>query len=172
VLFALAGVLMALRPPGVEGGPHREASDLGALMTTAVVLAVAGLAALPALEADRGGRWGQAGAVAALAGAAVGLLGGLGEAAGLDDLWMAVVLGLLAVQLASALLGVWALRSGRLPRAPAALLVASSLAFVVGFNTEDARALMGVPIGATWAWVGYLLWTGNGAPRLGGSPAA
>jgi hypothetical protein len=90
---------------------------------------------------------------------------------GLEALWWVGALGLLAVLVGSVLLGIWALRAGRLAPAPAVLLIATALAFMVGFNTEDARALMAVPSGAAWAWVGYVLWSGTGARRGDAPPA-
>ena len=60
----------------------------------------------------------------------------------------------------SLMVGVAALRTGLLPRWGAAALVVGSLAFLL-FDTEGLRAWFGVPYGAAWVAVGYLMWTGG-----------
>jgi hypothetical protein len=58
------------------------------------------------------------------------------------------------------LLGFVALQQGLLPRAASVVLILSALAFMFGFNTEDARAAMAAPFGMVWIWLGYVLWSG------------
>ena len=56
--------------------------------------------------------------------------------------------------------GVAALLRGVLPRWGAIVLIVRSLLLVV-FNTEGLRAWFGVPYGAAWIVVGYLLFSGR-----------
>lgn len=41
------------------------------------------------------------------------------------------------------------------------LLVVGSLA-MLGFNDQNAQALMAIPFGIAWVAVGYVLWSGRG----------
>ena len=75
-----------------------------------------------------------------------------------------VIPGLLALVLGFLLLAIATLRAGALPRWASALLARGTLA-LVGFNNQNAQALLAIPFGLAWLGVGYALWAG-------GSPAA
>ena len=66
---------------------------------------------------------------------------------------LAVVLGFLLVAGAT-------LRTGALPRWAGALLVVGTLS-LVGFNDQNAQALLAIPFGLAWIGVGYALWSGR-----------
>ena len=66
---------------------------------------------------------------------------------------LALVLGFLLVAVA-------ALRAGALPRWAGAFLLVGTLA-LVGFNDQNAQALMAIPFGLAWVAVGYVLWRGE-----------
>lgn len=70
---------------------------------------------------------------------------------------LALVLGFLLVAIAT-------LRAGALPRWASALLLGGTLA-LVGFNDQNAQALLAIPFGLAWLGVGYALWSG---PRPAG----
>ena len=72
---------------------------------------------------------------------------------------LALVLGFLLVAIAT-------LRTGALPRWASALLVGGTLA-LVGFNDQNAQALLAIPFGLAWLGVGYALWSG---PRTASHP--
>jgi hypothetical protein len=172
VLFAAAAASLALRPPGVVGGSHRESGDLIAAMNVAALFLVAGLAALAARQAGRPGAPARAARLVAGVGAAVAgggialtLLGLLGTAIGLAVPWWTLFLGLLGLCVGSALAGGAALSVGAVPR-PAALPLVATAVMLFLFNTEDARALWAVPFGAAWVVLGYVLWS-DGDERRG-----
>lgn len=66
---------------------------------------------------------------------------------------LAVVLGFLLVAGAT-------LRTGALPRWASALLAIGTLS-LVGFNDQNAQALLAIPFGLAWIGVGYALWSGR-----------
>ena len=72
---------------------------------------------------------------------------------------LALVLGFLLVAIAT-------LRAGALPRWASALLLGGTVA-LVGFNDQNAQALMAIPFGLAWLGVGYALWS---AARPAGRP--
>ena len=54
------------------------------------------------------------------------------------------------------LLGIALLRSGALPRWASTLLVVGTAA-MLGFNDQNARALLAIPFGVAWIGVGFAL---------------
>ncbi|MCA1848221.1 MAG: hypothetical protein LC704_04390, partial [Actinobacteria bacterium] len=58
-------------------------------------------------------------------------------------------------------LGLAVLQAKVLPRWAAVLLIVGTLA-MLGFNDQNARALMAIPNGIAWVAVGYVLWSGRG----------
>ncbi len=66
---------------------------------------------------------------------------------------LALVVGFLLVAIAT-------LRAGTLPRWASALLVVGTLS-LLGFNDQNAQALLAIPFGIAWAAVGYVLWKGD-----------
>jgi hypothetical protein len=153
-LWMVAVVIMALRPPGIEGGPDREVRDLGIVMMASLLLLLLGLWALRPWLATRLGQIGQSAFLASAGGVLIAVLAGFAMAIGLEELWVLLVLGLLIVAVGSFLLGIAVLRSRAMPRSVAVFLIVGGLLFF-GFNTEDARALFALPLGAAWAWLGY-----------------
>jgi hypothetical protein len=71
-----------------------------------------------------------------------------------------VIPGVLALVVGFALLGIAVLRARVLPRWVALLLVVGSLA-MLGFNDQNAQALMAILFGIAWMVVGYVLWSGR-----------
>jgi hypothetical protein len=155
-LWAGASVLMALRPRGVPGGPYRETGDLTAAMFVSLILILVGLAGAHIRQAEGAGRSARTALVLPYVGALLMILGAAGLAVGLDIPWVVVMLGLFAASIGTLLFGLAAFRAGVLPRAAALLLVVGALA-LLRFNTEDWRALLALPFGASWAWLGYTL---------------
>ena len=177
VLWIGAVILMALRPAGVPGGPHRDTGDLVVVMSLSLVLMLGGLAALQARRAGGAGWFGKAGFTLPYLGAAVMFVSGIGLASGLGIPWAMVVLGAFMVAIGLVLFGVAALQARVVPPAPALLLIGGALALLL-FNTEDWRAWLALPFGAAWAWLGYVLATGGGpqpasaTATAGGPPQA
>jgi len=52
-----------------------------------------------------------------------------------------------------------------LPRWAGALLIIGTLA-MLGFNDQNAQALLAVPLGIAWLAVGCTLWSGKGEQPL------
>lgn len=69
-----------------------------------------------------------------------------------------VILGILALIVGYLLLGIAVLRARVLLRWSAMLLVVGSLT-MLGFNDQNAQALMAIPFGIAWMAVGYALWS-------------
>ena len=174
-LWVIGTVIHASKPRGCIAEecafrPMRETGVLeGILMLLSLMLFVAGTAGLVVL-ARRFGRFvkmGNAGVVIGAVGALLLVIAGLVQALffGGDFPLMPyfVVPGVLALLAGFVLLAVAVLRSGVLPRWAALLLLVGALA-MLGFNEQTARALMAIPLGVAWVAVGYVLWSGVGAP--------
>ena len=173
-LFVVSAVLIASMPRGCIGGEcaartMRETGAAGALLMLALLLIVVGMAGLVirARNAGRFGALGKTGAVLAAVGVALPLTGSLvqGVLYGGDYPLMPyfVIPGVLALVTGFVLLGIAVLLARVLPRWAAALLVVGSLA-MLGFNDQNAQALLAIPNGIAWIAVGYTLWSGE-APR-------
>ena len=74
-----------------------------------------------------------------------------------------VIPGVLALVVGFVLVGLAVLRAKVLPRWAAVLLVVGSLA-MLGFNDQNAQALMAILNGIAWMAAGYLLWSGKEKP--------
>ncbi len=72
-----------------------------------------------------------------------------------------VIPGVLALVVGFVLLGIAVLRARVVPRWAAVLLIVGTLA-MLGFNDQNALALMAIPFGIAWIAVGYVLWSGRG----------
>jgi hypothetical protein len=174
-LFVLSAVVITSLPRGCIGDecaarPMRETGAAGALLVLALLLVVVGMAGLVirARNAGRLGALGKTGAVVAAVGAALPVIGGVvqGVLYGGDYPLMPyfVIPGVLALVVGFVLLGVAVLLAGVLPRWAAALLVVGSLA-MLGFNDQNAQALLAIPNGIAWIAVGIELWSGETAQR-------
>lgn len=162
-LIVVSGLLMLLRPEGsvVQGGVHREASDLLVMMHFGQALVVPALAALGA----RRGHLGRAGTALAVVGlvdfAVTGLLvAALGTLAAMPFFVGFGVLTLLGGVLATAV------AAGRTETLPPLLAVSLAVGTLVlfGFNTENWQAIFLTPYGLAWVAVGRTLWRGRFPP--------
>jgi hypothetical protein len=174
-LWSIATVVHASKPRGCIAAecatrPMRESGALDGILTLlSVLLFAVGAAGLVALvrSAGRFGRTGNAGAVIGAGGSAVLVIATLIQAIFFgDDLPLMpyfVVPGLLAAVVGFLLAGIAILRSGVLPRWVAVLVIVGALA-MLGANEQTARVLLMIPFGVAWVAVGYVLWTGAGAP--------
>lgn len=156
----LGGLLWVGAALGFYGAPMID--DLGYKDSGAVVLLVAAAAASTGLAAFlRARRQGST----LLSGAATVIMVG---AVGVALPWPILLAGYYAITVGSLLFGLAAM--GRL--APAWLLVAVGALLAMGFNTEDGRALLVVPLGLAWMVVGALDLRGQvGAPDARTRPA-
>ena len=102
-------------------------------------------------------------------GAGYGTPGGAGSGLAVVGLFVLIVsgalgfigmLGVFILMVGSVLVGVASLIGRGLPRWGAVLLFVCSLSLLV-FDTEGFRAWFGVPYGAAWIAVGYLLYSGR-----------
>jgi hypothetical protein len=169
-LWAAGAVLTASKPRGCIGAecafrPMREFGALDAVVALlAVLLLTVGVAGLVtrARHADRFGRLRSVGLVTGAVGAALLVVSSLVQAIffGGDFPLMPlfVIPGVLALVVGFLLLGFAVLRAKVLPRWAAVLLVVGSLA-MLGFNDQNAQALMAIPFGIAWVAVGYALWS-------------
>jgi hypothetical protein len=171
-LFVVSALLIASMPRGCIGDecatrPIRDTGIAGALLILALLLVVVGAAGLVVRvrRAGRFGRLGKTGVVIAAVGAALPVIGGLVQGVLFDGDYplmpFFVIPGVLALVVGFVLLGLAVLQARVLPRWAAVLLVVGSLA-MLGFNDQNARALMAIPNGIAWMAVGYLLWSGKG----------
>lgn len=157
----LGGVLWVLAGLGFYGAPY--VADLGYKDSGAVFLLGAAAAALTGLGAVMMLR-GRAGRSIRLWGSAVAILLG---AIGLVLPWPILLLGFYGVVIGTLVFGiVGAARFG-----PMYILVGLSGLLAFGFNTEDGRALMLLPLGAAWIIAGALTARGSG-PMTPRNPAA
>ena len=173
-LWSIATVVHASKPRGCIAAecatrPMRESDALDSILTLLSVLLFAVGAGLVALvrSAGRFGRTGNAGAVIGAGGAAVLVIATLIQAiffgGDLPLMPYFVVPGLLAAVVGFLLASIAILRSGVLPRWVAVLVMVGALA-MLGANEQTARVLLMIPFGVAWVAVGYVLWTGAGAP--------
>lgn len=186
-LWTISAVLTALEPVGcvaaecdLPGRSMREGSALaGVLFIAAALLVGAGGAGLVdrARSAGKLGRGGRVGTglagISALALVVGGLVQELIYAGDFPLMPFFVIPGVLSLIVGLLLIAVTVLRAGVVPRWTGGLLVVGALA-MVGFNDQDARVLLAVPLGIAWVAIGWVLWSGanrrNGAVSLG-SPA-
>jgi hypothetical protein len=174
-LFVVSAFLISSMPRGCIGDecaarPMRETGAAGALLVLALLLVVVGMAGLVirARNAGRLGLLGKTGAVVAAVGAALPVVGSLVQGFVYDGDYPLmpyfVIPGVLALVVGFVLLGIAVLLAGVLPRWAAALLVVGSLA-MLGFNDQNAQALLALPNGIAWIAVGYVLWSGEPGQR-------
>ena len=156
LLFAGIAATTATRAEG-RPGSYRDTDDLGPyLLAAAVLIAVAALAIhRSGMIRGNSGR------------ASVGLIG-LGVAAVLgvltysvvtgkfDSVWWVLFLGFLIILAGSLVTGA-ALAAARSIPAPTAYTLIATAVLMFMFNTEDARAWLGVPFGLAWSWVGLTM---------------
>jgi hypothetical protein len=171
-LFVVSAVVIASMPRGCIGDecasrPMRETGVAGALLTLALLLVVIGAAGLVirARDAGRLGRLGKTGIVLGAVGAALPVVGSLIQGVLFDGDYplmpLFVIPGVLALVVGFVLLGLAVLQAKVLPPWAAVLLIVGTLA-MLGFNDQNARALMAIPNGIAWVAVGYVLWSGRG----------
>ena len=82
-----------------------------------------------------------------------------------------VLPGVLALVAGFLLLGVAVLRAGVVPRWAGGLLVVGALA-LLGFNDQNAQALLAIPFGLAWMAIGAALWSGQERRRCRRRPRA
>ena len=171
-LFVVSAIVIASMPRGCIGDecaskPMRETGGAGALLTLALLLVVMGAAGLVirARNAGRFGVLGKTGIVVGAVGAALPVLGSLVQGILFEGAYpympYFVIPGVLALVVGFVLLGISVLRARVLPRWAAVLLIVGTLA-MLGFNDQNALALMAIPNGIGWVAVGYVLWSGRG----------
>ncbi len=171
-LSVVSAAVIASMPRGCIGGecasrPMRDAGIAGALLMLALLLIMVGAAGLVirARNAGRFGVLGKTGAVLGAVGVALPVIGSLIQGILYEGDYPLmpyfVIPGLLALVVGFALLGIAVLRARVLARWVAVLLVVGSLA-MLGFNDQNAQALMAIPFGIAWAAVGYVLWSNKG----------
>jgi hypothetical protein len=159
-IAVLGGVLWALAGLGFYGAPYVD--DLGYKDSGAVFLLGAAAAALTGLGAVMLVR-GTASRSIPLRGSAAAILLG---AIGLALPWPILVLGYFGIVIGTLVFGmVGAARFG-----PTFVLVGLGGLLALGFNTEDGRALMLLPLGAAWIVTGVLTARG-GMPVMPHTPA-
>ena len=174
-LLVVSALLIASMPRGCIGDecasrPMRDAGLAGALLMLALLLIMVGAAGLVirARNAGRFGALGKVGAAVGAVGVALPVIGSFIQGILYDGDYPLmpyfVIPGVLALVIGFVLLGIAVLRARVLPRWAAALLVIGSLA-MLGFNDQNAQALMAIPFGIAWAAVGYVLWSGEAARR-------
>jgi hypothetical protein len=172
VLFVVSAVVIASMPRGCIGDEcasrsMRETGAAGALLMLALLLVVIGAAGLVirARDAGRFGSLGKTGIVLGAVGAALPVIGSLIQGVLFDGDYPLmpyfVIPGVLALVVGFVLLGLAVLQAKVLPRWAAVLLLVGTLA-MLGFNDQNARALMAIPNGIAWVAVGYVLWSGRG----------
>jgi hypothetical protein len=170
-LTVVVAVVTASMPRGCIGDecayrPMRDAGIAGTLLMFALLLVMVGAAGLVirARNAGRFGVLGKTGAVLGAVGVALPLVGSLIQGILYDGDYPLmpyfVIPGVLALVVGFALLGIAVLRARVLPRWVALLLVVGSLA-MLGFNDQNAQALMAILFGIAWMVVGYVLWSGR-----------
>jgi hypothetical protein len=173
-LFVVSAVVIASMPQGCIGDecasrPMRETGVAGALLMLALLLVVIGAAGLVirARDAGRFGRLGKTGIVLGAVGAALPVIGSVIQGILFDGDYplmpFFVIPGVLALVVGFVLLGLAVLQARVLPRWAAVLLIIGTLA-MLGFNDQNAQALMAIPNGVAWVVVGYVLWSGKGEP--------
>ncbi len=174
LLWIVNAVLTASKPRGCIGmdcelSAIRDTGDLLPIFIAALLLIALGLTGvvIRARHAGLFGRLGRIGVVASVVGIALVVIGSLIQAIffGGDFPLMPffVVPGLLTVLVGFLLLGIAVLRARVLSRWAAALLIVGTLA-MLGFNDQNAQALLAIPFGISWIAVGYALWSDRSSP--------
>ena len=178
-LWIASAIVMAAKPEGcvasecdLPGRSMRESGTLVAVLVLPAVLLVAvGVAGLVrrARTARSFRREGRVGLAFGGVGFAAIVAGGLVQAVFFGDdfpyMPLFVIPGVLALVVGLVLVGIAVLRARVLARPAAVLLIAGALA-MLGFNDQDARVLLAVPLGLGWTAVGYALWSDKDAPRV------
>jgi hypothetical protein len=144
-----------------EGGILEGAAVVAALLLIGLGVAAA---TIRVYHASGLGRIGGTGLLVRSIGAALLLTSSIVQAIvfGGDFVYMPllVIPGGLALIVGMLLLGIAVLRAAPLPRWVGALLIIGTLA-MIGYNDQNARALMAIPFGIAWLAVGYMLWVGR-----------
>jgi hypothetical protein len=156
-LAALGGLFWAIASLGFYGAPYvgdLGYKDSGAVVLLGVTAAVLTGSAAVMVTHRVGDR-----SVLLWASAAAIPLGGIGLALP----WPVLLLGFFSIVLGTLVFGLF----GASRIAPAYILVGVGALLALGFNTEDDRALLLVPLGIAWMIVGAL--TIRGAPSQGTS---
>ena len=159
VMWVWAMTVMAMRFPGVPNVAHRETGDLMPLLLAAMLLIMVGLAGLMARYRGVTSSLGRLGFALALGGSLLAPITAV-LSSWVELAWLVFVVSFLAMIVGIVVLAADLLRQGAVPRA-ALLALALAALLLLAFNTEDARAWLGVPFGAVWVWLGALLWSGR-----------
>jgi hypothetical protein len=158
-LWAIVFAIHALRA-SAEGSdaPYVSLHGLGVAGLLSVLLVAVGFVGLDMhMPSDWGGpgygNLGRAGYVVALVGILMLILSGAS--------WGFDMLGFFILMVGSLLVGVATLTRRVLPRWGAIALIVGSLSLLVFVATDGLIAWLGVPYGAAWIAVGYLLFLGR-----------
>jgi hypothetical protein len=158
-LWVVVFAILAARSPA-EGSDEFYVSlhGLGVASLLSVLLVTVGLVGLDMhMPSDWGGpgygNLGRAGYGAALVGLLMLILGGAS--------WGFDMLGIFVLMVGSLLVGVATLTKRVLPSWGAIALIVGSLSLLVFVATQGSSAWLGVPYGAAWVAVGYLLYLGR-----------
>ena len=159
LVWMWAMTVMAMRFPGVPNVADRETGDLMPLLLAAMLLIMVGLAGLMARYRGVTSSLGRLGFALALGGSLLAPITAV-LSSWVELAWLVFVVSFLAMIAGIVVLAADLLRQGAVPRA-ALLALALAALLLLAFNTEDARAWLGVPFGAVWVWLGALLWSGR-----------
>lgn len=143
-----------LRPAERLSTTYRSGDDVWPILFAGIVAILAGLALLYLRRAWREGAWARAATVLLALGALV------------VAPWPLLLVGFFGLVLGLLASGIAGLRTGLFPRAESiAFLVAAVLLLL--FNTEDDRALLFIPAGLLWIWLGLRALLIERAPAVG-----
>ncbi len=161
VAWILAWTILGAMPVAPPGG-HREGWESFNLWSgVALMLTMIGLTGAYLRQVRRIGGIGHAGFVLPWTGTALMGAGRLGQLVEIGGAWILVILGAFALTIGVVLFGIATLRAKVLPSAAGLLLSAAGLMLFL-VDPENRRALLALPYGIAWLWLGYALWFGRG----------
>ena len=140
--------------PEAAAGEVKPGGELFDMLTVfCVVLVLIGFTGAHFLQADR--TWSASASSVVLLWAGVAMMATW--VAGLVGSYMAFVGGVLTLLLGSAIFCFASIRAQVLPTSAIVPVIVGVLLFFF-MNPDDWRALLAVPLGVSWLWLGYVLW--------------